>query len=137
MMLRIVRTRLFHHSEAGAPSNGISTSMHIGIHGRMLRHMRTTVILPDELYRQAKTASQAAGRTFTSFLEQAIRRELAQSRVGPVDVHLAPPSGSREHRPLVDVNDKDAVQELLDEDDFAVQQLRASRSAGGSERGHA
>ena len=92
--------------------------------------MRTTVILPDELYRQAKAAAHGMDRTFTSFLEEAVRRELARREtVGPIDIHLAPPSGSREDRPLVDLDDKDAMQELLDDDDFAVQQIRRSRGS--------
>lgn len=95
----------------------------------MLEHMRTTVILPDELYRQVKERTRAENRTVTSFLEDAIRHELARrvSTIGPVDVHLAPPSGSRDDRPLVDLSDKDAVQDLLDEDDFTVQQIRRGR----------
>lgn len=95
--------------------------------------MRTTIILPDELYRQAKAAARSADRTFTSFLEEAVRRELARSEpsIGSMDVSLAPPSGSREDRPLVDLADKQAVQELLDEDDFTVRRIR--RSQGGRE----
>lgn len=108
-------------------------SEHIGILGRMLRHMRTTVILPDELYRQVKERTRAENRTVTSFLEDAIRHELARrdASIGPVDVYLAPPSGTRDARPLVDPDDKDAVQELLDEDDFTVQQIRRSQRARG------
>lgn len=87
--------------------------------------MRTTVILPDELYRQVKERARAEDRTVTSFMEDALRRELARREtIGPVDVHLAPPSGSRDHRPLVDLTDKDAVQDLLDDDDYAIQQIR-------------
>ncbi|MDE0547457.1 ribbon-helix-helix protein, CopG family [Microbacterium sp. C7(2022)] len=93
--------------------------------------MRTTVILPDELYRQVKEAARARGRTVTSFMEEALQRELARrdSSLGPVDVHLAPPSGSRDSRPLVDLTDKEAVWAALDEGDFAVQQIRASHAA--------
>lgn len=91
--------------------------------------MRTTVILPDELYRQVKERLHGEGRTFTSFLEEALRRELARrpADMGAVDIFLAPPSGSREDQPLVDLSDKDAVQAILDEDDFAVRQILGSQ----------
>lgn len=90
--------------------------------------MRTTIILPDELYRQVKERTRAENRTVTSFLEEAIRHELArrEASIGPVDIHLAPPSGSRGDRPLVDLTDKEAVQELLDAEDFAVRRIRQS-----------
>ncbi|MEO7359245.1 MAG: YlcI/YnfO family protein [Gemmatimonadaceae bacterium] len=39
---------------------------------------RTTVRLPDELFEQAKAHARRSGRTFTQFLEQAVRAELAQ-----------------------------------------------------------
>ncbi|MGQ0678684.1 MAG: CopG family transcriptional regulator [Actinomycetota bacterium] len=43
----------------------------------MLTHMRTTIRLPDDLYRQAKHEATSSGRTFTEFLEDAVRRSLA------------------------------------------------------------
>lgn len=90
--------------------------------------MRTTIILPDELYRQVKARALAEDRTVTSLMEDALRRELARrGSVEPIDVFLAEPTGSRDHQPLVDVTDKDAVQALLD-DDFTVQQVRGART---------
>ncbi|MFW0796148.1 ribbon-helix-helix protein, CopG family [Gordonia sp. CPCC 205515] len=38
--------------------------------------MRTTVILPDELYEQVKRSAREADQTVTSLLEDALRREL-------------------------------------------------------------
>jgi hypothetical protein len=44
----------------------------------MLRHMRTTIILPDEFYRVVRDRARAEGRTFTSFLEEALREHLSR-----------------------------------------------------------
>ncbi len=80
--------------------------------------MRTTVILPDALYRQVKERARADDATFTSILETALRRELArreQSSPGPVDVQLAPASGSGGVRPGVDIADNAALLEIMEE----------------------
>lgn len=75
----------------------------------MLRHMRTTIILPDELYRQAKAAAHSADRTFTSFLEEAVRRELARREAASTEtpefqiVPFSPPVGRRGTVPGVDL----------------------------------
>ena len=44
----------------------------------MLRHMRTTIILPDEFARAVRERARAEGQTFTSFLEDALREHLAR-----------------------------------------------------------
>lgn len=95
-----------------------NNSRHIGISIGMLRHMRTTVILPDELYRQVKDRARADDATFTSFLETALRRELARRdrrASGPVDVHLAPATGSGGVRPGVDLSSGAALLEVMEE----------------------
>lgn len=105
-------------------------SEHIGILARMLEHMRTTVILPDELYRLAKERAREDGRTFTSLLEEALRREIRRRDLTDgvrADVILAPPSGIPGGEPLIDLTDKDAVAAALDEDDFTVQQIQRAR----------
>ena len=48
----------------------------------MLVHMRTTVRLPDELYDEVRRRAVDQGVTVTSFLEQALRRALAEHRPG-------------------------------------------------------
>lgn len=94
-------------------------SEHIGILGRMLRHMRTTVILPDELFRQVKERVRAEDRTFTSFLEDAIRHELARrddASVGAVDVYLAPPyRGQEGARSGIDLTSNASILDAMDE----------------------
>lgn len=104
-------------------------SEHIGILDDMLEHMRTTVILPDELYRQVKERARAEDRTITSFLEQALRNELERRQAQQPPVYrvrpFTPPPGMRGTLPGVDLTDKDLIQDILDEDDFTVQQIRA------------
>lgn len=90
--------------------------------------MRTTVILPDELYRQVKSRARAEDRTVTSFLEEALRAALADAARQPArtkaDVFLAPPSGGSGLRPGVDLDDNAAVEDILDEDDFTARTVR-------------
>lgn len=92
--------------------------------------MRTTVILPDELYRQVKERARAEDRTITSFMEDALRRELARREAQEeASAYLvrpfSPRPGMRGTLPGVDVMDKDLIQDLLDEDDVTMQQIRA------------
>ena len=99
----------------------------------MLKHMRTTVILPDELYRQVKERARTDGRTVTSFLEQALRQALSDQRQEPrqkADVILAPAYfGKGGTMPGVDLNNNAALEDLMDEDDFTMKNLRAQQAA--------
>ena len=80
--------------------------------------MRTTVILPDELYRQVKEYAHAADQTVTSFMETALRREITRRDTAPtqvVDVVLAPATGSGGPRPGVDLTNYASLLDLMDE----------------------
>jgi hypothetical protein len=44
--------------------------------------MKTTLILPDEIFREAKACAALRGQTFGKFLEQGLRRILDESRHG-------------------------------------------------------
>lgn len=85
----------------------------------MLRHMRTTMIINDELYRQVKERAHAEARTVTSFVEAALRERLSRldSPHAPAEVFLAPPTGDPGSAPLVDLGDPKTVSRLLDEED--------------------
>ena len=52
----------------------------------MLLCMRTTVILPDELYRQVKQRALEAGQSVTSFMETALRQEILRRDVTPTQI---------------------------------------------------
>jgi hypothetical protein len=101
--------------------------------------MRTTIILPDELYRQVKERARAEDRTFTSFLEEAVRAALADGAMKPArakaDVFLAPPSGGSGVRPGVELDDNAALADLLDEEDFTVRTVRDHPQAKRGMRG--
>jgi len=45
----------------------------------MLSHMRTTVRLPDELYRSVQKRAAEEGRSVTAFIAHALREQLATS----------------------------------------------------------
>ncbi len=87
--------------------------------------MRTTVILPDELYRQVKERARAEDRTVTSFMEEALRSALARSApVGPIDVVLAAPfHGASGARPGIDLTSNAAILEAMD-DGVPIEKLR-------------
>ena len=101
--------------------------------------MRTTVILPDELYRQVKNRARAEDRTVTSFLEEALRAALADGARRPArakaDVFLAPPSGGSGVRPGVELDDNAALEDLLGEDDVTARTVRNPPRASQRSRG--
>ena len=83
----------------------------------MLICMRTTINLPDALAEEAKRRARASGRTFTSLVVDGLRRVLAEERTGPEVVDL-PAYGEPTERPLVDISDRAALDDVLDADGF-------------------
>lgn len=78
--------------------------------------MRTTVRLPDELYRSAKTRAADTGRTLTQFLEDAVRSALAHSPADAEDpdrFEIEPFSGNG-LRPGVDLDDTAALLDRME-----------------------
>lgn len=82
--------------------------------------MRTTLVLPDDLYREVKATAALQGRTVTSLLEECLR-DYVSSRGAPAQLPPLPrsqqPSGlTTEFRESgVDISDTGAVLEWLDE----------------------
>lgn len=101
--------------------------LHIGICLDMLRHMRTTMIINDELYRQVKERARAEDRTVTSFVEDALRARLAGrpgGSMGAVDVVLAPAyHGRGGMRPGIDPSSNVSMLDAMDED-LPIDKLR-------------
>src|SRR5665647_3057256 len=63
----------------------------------MLICMRTTLMLPDDLYRQVKRAAAEGDRTVTSFVEAALRAALtrhADAAHAPHEPYRVAPTGS-------------------------------------------
>jgi hypothetical protein len=81
----------------------------------MLLCVRTTLNLPDALAEEAKERAAAEGRTFTSLVEEGLRMVLERT----------PEASTREPLPtfrgggfLIDLEDKEALWEILDADGF-------------------
>lgn len=83
----------------------------------MLLHMRTTILLPDDLWRKAKTAAAASGRTVTALVEDSLRERLERGgrpRRGPRRARLPVHRGRKGVRPGVDLDDSAALLDVMD-----------------------
>lgn len=81
----------------------------------MLVCMRTTINLPDALAEEAKQRAADSGRTFTSLIVDGLRRVLADREAAPGPVDL-PAFGDPAQAPLIDVADRESLDEVLDAD---------------------
>jgi hypothetical protein len=63
------------------PRDDIPAHRHTDIRRSTLGHMRTTIRLPDELYRAVQARAAEQGRTVTSFIAQSVREQLAKPSV--------------------------------------------------------
>lgn len=81
----------------------------------MMRIMRTTIAIADELLATARERARGRGQTLGEFVEDALRREVAaptqRSQGPPVPVFR----GGTGPRPGVDLNSNRALHEALDE----------------------
>lgn len=78
----------------------------------MIFHMRTTLIIDDELFRRLKRLAAQENRTLSEITQEVLRRGLQQPgkpRRGAVKL-----PAFRMGRPLVDVADRDQLYEVLD-----------------------
>jgi hypothetical protein len=83
----------------------------------MLLRMRTSILLPDALYRETKTAAASAGRTVTSLIEEALRERLAKRLTGAKRARkgrLPIFDGKTGLRAGIDLDDSAALLEVLD-----------------------
>ena len=81
----------------------------------MLKHMRTTINLPDDLILQAKKAALDADTTLTEIIANALREALAKRRKQKThkDFRLLV-SGRGGLRPGVDLDDTSALLDIMD-----------------------
>jgi hypothetical protein len=78
--------------------------------------MRTTVTIDDELLKQARERALRSGTTLGSVVEDALRLLLAEHRAQRQRVAVElPVYGGSGLRPGVDLDDPDALAELLDD----------------------
>ena len=94
----------------------------------MLLHIRTTMNLPDELYRSARVRAAIDGRTVTSVMEEALRAYLEEHAPEPRPYRVRPLKMGIPGELPFDVNNNAEVQEFLDSqalDSQATQEPRA------------
>ena len=85
----------------------------------MIRSMRTTVRLNEDLLREAKLAAAESGRTLTALIEEALRETLARRRSSPVRPRIELPvdhSGGR-LLPGVDLDNSAALLDIMEAPD--------------------
>ena len=83
----------------------------------MLVCMRTTLMLPDDLYRQVKRAAADGDRTVTSFVEEALRAALTRrdgAAHAPHEPYRVAPTGSGGLQPGVDLTDTAALIDAME-----------------------
>lgn len=73
--------------------------------------MRTTLVIPDGVYRELKRRAAETGRTISGLASEFIRRGLSEE---PRAVALPPLPTADLGPPLVDLNDRDALYRVLD-----------------------
>jgi hypothetical protein len=77
--------------------------------------MRTTVNIDDRLLRQAKLAATRSGRSLSDLVDDGLRLLLRRAAPDARDLSALPTFGGSGLRPGVDLEDKAALLELLDE----------------------
>lgn len=86
----------------------------------MLKHMRTTILLPDHLFAEAKRYAAQQRRTLTSVIEESLRKTLARG-AGPAGGKLAaksptfPTFKGGGPKPGVNLDKSAALADLLDD----------------------
>lgn len=82
----------------------------------MLRCMRTTIRLDEELLRDAKAAAAASGRTLTALIEDALREALSRrhGHASPARVELPTFQGGGGLQAGVDLDDSAALLDLME-----------------------
>lgn len=79
----------------------------------MIFHMRTTLVIDDELFRELKRRAAEEGRTLSAVTQDALRRGLARGRPARRPRRVRLPSFSM-GRPSVDLADRNQLHEILD-----------------------
>ncbi len=84
----------------------------------MLRHMRTTVRLDDELLSEIRKVAVSRGMTLTAVLDEALREMLARrARTEAAEPPSLPIFKGRGLQPGVDLDDSAALLELMERPD--------------------
>lgn len=78
--------------------------------------MRTSMNLPDALYREARELAVREGRTVTAILEEALQRYLAAAPTEPRSFRLRTLGRRSDRATPIDVAPNAALRDLLDDD---------------------
>ena len=81
----------------------------------MIFHMRTTLVIDDEVFRQLKKRAAEEGRRLSDVTEEALRRGLARPRPPARRRKVVLPSFSM-GKPSIDIADRDQLFELFGRD---------------------
>jgi hypothetical protein len=77
----------------------------------MLFHMRTTLIIPDQLMRELKRRAAGRGTTLSAVVAETLRRGLGEPHP---TADLPPLPSYPMGRPLVDIADRDALYRAME-----------------------
>ena len=80
----------------------------------MLRHMRTTLNIDDDLINRVKEMAARTGRTITAVVEDALAKEVAGDAAGRVSFTLRWTPVEGVAAPGVDLSDRDAIYEKME-----------------------
>lgn len=79
--------------------------------------MRTTIRLPDDLYKQVRVTAATKGETVTAFIEGALRAALARrEQAPPPRPYRVTPFQGNGLQPGIDLDDNAALLDLMDAD---------------------
>lgn len=78
-------------------------------------HMKTTLDIDDRLLERAKRRAAQEGTTLRAVVEDALRAQLAPRAEAKRRYRFAPPIVRGERAPAVDVADRNALYDFLDE----------------------
>lgn len=79
--------------------------------------MRTTIRLPDDLYRQVRIAAVTKNETVTAFITNALQDALAPHQATTHEPYRVKPFRGAGLQPGVDLDDNAALLDLMDADD--------------------
>ncbi len=80
--------------------------------------MRTTVNIDEHLLAEAKVLAAREHRTLGEIIDDSLRVTLARAVDGPREKVTFPVSGDPNVKPLVDINDKEALAELMGDNEW-------------------
>lgn len=82
--------------------------------GRMILHMRTTLVIDDELFRELKRRAVEENRTLSDLTQEVLRRGLASRPAGRASRRKVRLPSFAMGKPRVDLADRDQLYDVLD-----------------------